>query len=82
MRPASANSGDEDSEYSDEYSALSQDTGRTVLDPDLYVLTNDEHWPLTLETHKYAPAAGSFCFVTTDNGGQQDRCNLNTLPCQ
>ena len=28
---ASANSGDENSEYSDEYSARSQDSGRTVL---------------------------------------------------
>ena len=63
---ASAISGDEDSEYNDEYSAQSQDSGRTVLYPDLYVLTNDEHWTMTLETHKYAAAAGSFCFVTTE----------------
>ena len=34
---ASANSGDQDSEYSDEYSAQSQDSGRKVLYPDLYV---------------------------------------------
>ena len=40
---ASAISEDEDSEYSDEYSAQSQDSGRTVFYPDLYVLTNDEH---------------------------------------
>ena len=53
---ASANSEDEDSEYSDEYSARSQDSGRTVL-----------HWTGTPETHKYAAAAGSFCFVTTEN---------------
>ena len=32
---ASANSDDENSEYSDEYSARSQDSGRTVLYPDL-----------------------------------------------
>ena len=78
---ASANSEDEDSEYSDDYSARSQDSGRTVLYPDLYVLTNDEHWTVTPETHKYASAAGSFCFVTTENGEQQDVCNLTTMPC-
>ena len=55
---ASANSGDEDSEYSDEYSAQSQDSGRTVLYPDLYVRADDEHWTLTPETHNYAAAAG------------------------
>ena len=66
---------DEDSEYSDEYSARSQDSGRTVFHPDLYVLTNDEHW-----THKYAAAVGSFCFVTAENGEQQDVCNLITIP--
>ena len=38
------NSADEDSECSDEYSARSQASGRTVFYPDLYVLTNDEHW--------------------------------------
>ena len=59
---ASAISGDEDSEYSDEYSAQSQDSGRTVLYPDLHVLMNDEHWTLTPETHKYAAAARSFFF--------------------
>ena len=78
---ASANSEDEDSEYSDEKSARSQDTGRTVIYPDLYVLTNDEHWTVTPETHKYAAAAGSYCFVTTENGEQQDVCNLTTMPC-
>ena len=62
---ASANSDDEDSEHSDEYSAQSLDSGRTVLYPDLYVLIDDEHWAMTPETHKYAAAAGSFCFVTT-----------------
>ena len=57
-RPAtSAICGDEDSEYSDEKSARSQDSGRTILFPDLYVLTNDEHWAITPETHKYATAA-------------------------
>ena len=64
---ASAYSGDEVSGYSDEYSAQSQDSGRTVLYPDLYVLIND--------------AAGSFCFVTTKNGAQQDICNLTSVPC-
>ena len=48
------------SEDSDEYSAQSQDSGRTVLYPDLYVLTNDEHWTMTPETHKYAAAAEHF----------------------
>ena len=67
---ASANSEDEDSEYSDEKSARSQDPGRTVLCSELFVLTNDEHWTVTPETHKYAAAAGSLCFVTTQNGEQ------------
>ena len=71
---ASANSGDEDS-------AQSQDSGRTVLYPDLYVPTNDEHWAMTPETHKYAASAGSFCFVTTENGRQQDIYKLTTMPC-
>ena len=69
---ASANAGDEDSEYSDEYSAQSQDSGRTVLYSDLHVVIHCEHWAMTPETHKYAAAAGSFCFVTTGNGRQQD----------
>ena len=30
--------------------ARSQDSGRTVLVPDLYILTNDEHWTVALET--------------------------------
>ena len=34
---------------------------------------------MTLETQKYAAAAGSFCFVTTENGDQQDMCNLITM---
>ena len=42
---ASANSEDEDSGYSDEYSARSKDSERTVLYPDPYVLTNDEPQP-------------------------------------
>ena len=81
-RAASANSGDEDSEYSDEYNAQSQDSGTTLLDPDLYVLINDEHWKMTPETHKNAAAARSFCFVTTENGDQQDICNMITMPCK
>ena len=82
QRPAaSAISGDEDSECSDEFCSQSQDSGRTVLYPNLYVLTNDEHWGMTPETHKYAAAAGSFCVVTTENGDQQDICNLTTMPC-
>ena len=53
-----------------------------MLHPDLYVLTNDEHWAMTPETHKYAAAAaGSFCFVTTENGDQQDICKFTTMPC-
>ena len=72
---ASANSGDEDSENSDEYSAQSQDSGRTVLCPDLYVPSNDEHWTMTPETHKYAAAARSFFFVTTENGDNRTCAN-------
>ena len=78
---------DEDDEYGDvEFgpaiqSARSHDSGRTVLYPELHVLTNDEHWTVTPETHKYAAAAGSFCFVTTENGEEQDVCNLTTMPC-
>ena len=74
-------SGDEDSEYSDEYSAQSRDSERTLFHPDLYVLTDDEHWTMTPETRKYAAAAGSFCFATSENGDQQDICNLITMPC-
>ena len=62
-------------------SARSHDSRRTVLYPDLRVLTNVEHWTMTPETHKYAVAAGSFCFVTTENGEQQDVCNLTAIPC-
>ena len=51
-----------------------------VLHPDLYVLTNDEHWTMTPEAHKYAAAAGSFCFVTMENGEQQDVSNPTTAP--
>ena len=54
---------------------------RKGLFPDIYVPTNDEHWTVTLETRKHAAAAGSFCFVTTENGEQQDICNLATMPC-
>ena len=62
-------------------SARSHDSGRTVLYPDLYVLTNDKHWTMTPEAHNYAAAAGSFCFVTTENREQQDLYNLTTFPC-
>ena len=55
---ATVNSADENSEFCDEYSARSQDSGRTVLYPDLFNLTNDEHETVTPETHKYAAAAG------------------------
>ena len=72
---ASANSGDKDSEYRDEYSAQSQDSGSTTPYPELFVSTNDEHWTMTPETHKYAAAARSFCFVTTENGDPQDKCH-------
>ena len=43
-------------------STRSHDSGRTVLYPDLNVLTNDEHWTMTPEAHKYAAAAGPFLF--------------------
>ena len=36
------NSGDEDSEFSDEYSAHSQDSGRKVFHPDSHTLTNED----------------------------------------
>ena len=62
-------------------SARSHHSCRTVLYPDLYVLTNDEHWTMTPEAHKYAAAAGSLCFVTLENGEQQDLYNLTTVPC-
>ena len=35
---------------------------------------------MTPQTHKYAAVAGSFCFATTENGDQQDICNLITMP--
>ena len=63
---ASANSDEENSGFCDEYNARSQESGRTLLYPDLTILANDEHWTVTLETHRYAAAAGSFCFVTTE----------------
>ena len=71
---ASAHSGDENSEYGAEYSARIQDSGRTVLYPDLHILTDDEHWTVTPETRKYAAATGSFCFVRTEEGVKQDIC--------
>ena len=60
-------------------SAPSHDSGRTVLYPDLYVLTSVEHWTKTTEAHNYAAAAGSFCFVTTENREQQYVHNLTTF---
>ena len=48
--------------------------------PDLHVLTNDEHWTMTPEAHKYAAAAGSFCVVAAENGEQQDLYNVTTVP--
>ena len=74
------NSGDEDSEHRDEYSAQSRDSERTLYYPDLYVLTNEEHWTMTPATPQYAAAAGSFCFSITEDGEQQDVCNLITMP--
>ena len=44
------NSADEESEYSDQHSTQSQDSHWTQCYPDLYVLTDDEHWTTTLET--------------------------------
>ena len=85
----STNSEDESADDDDDHgegesgpaiqSARSPDSGRTVLYPDLSVLTN-EHWTMTPEAHKYAAAAaGSFCFVTTENGEQQDIFNLTPI---
>ena len=62
-------------------SAQSRDSENALYHSDLYVLTNDEHWTVTPETHKYAAAAGSFCFPMTENGEQQDMCNLIITPC-
>ena len=75
QRPsASTNSEDEYTDDDDEngdgesgpeiQSPRSHDSGRTVLYPDLYALVNDEHWTVTLETHKYGAAAGSFCWIS------------------
>ena len=75
------NSGNEDNEYSDEQSAQRQDVERILFYPDLYVLTDDEHWIMTKDTHMYVAAARSFCSVKTEIGGQQDICNLITVPC-
>ena len=66
---ANAISDDENSEYSDEQSERSQNSGRTVLYPDLYILTDDEHWTVPPETHKCAA-----------NEEQQDIYNLTTVP--
>ena len=35
---------------------------------------------MTPEAHKYAAVAGSFCFVTTENGEQHDIYNLTFIP--
>ena len=75
------NPGDEDSEYSDEYCAQSRDSEKALYYPDLCVLTNDEHWTMTPETHKYAAAAGPFCFSMSEHGEQQDIWNLITVQC-
>ena len=91
----STSSEDESADIDDEHgeresgpavqSARGHGSGRTVFCPDLHVLTNDEHWTMTPEAHKYAhkyaAAAGSFCFVNTENGEQQDIYNLTTIPC-
>ena len=45
------------------------------------VRVNDEQWTMTPETHKYATAAASFCFVAPENGDRQDIRNLTTKPC-
>ena len=69
-------------EYSDEKSAQSQDSGRTVLYPDLYALTNDEHWTkhwtMTPETQV---CSSSRIICATENGDQLDICKLTTMPC-
>ena len=44
---ATDNSLDEDSEYSDGYSAQSWASQKTLYYPDLHVLTEDEHWTMT-----------------------------------
>ena len=85
--PAHKDQYTDDDEYGDGESgpaiqrARSHDSRRTVLHPDLYVLTKDEHWTVTPETDKYASAGRSICFVTTENGEQQDICNLTSMPC-
>ena len=48
--------------------------------PDLQVLTNEEHWSMTPATQKCAAAAESFCFSLTEDGEQQDVCNLINMP--
>ena len=45
-------------------------------------LRSDEWWALDKDAEDtQAAAAGSFCFVTTENGDQQDKINLITMPC-
>ena len=36
---------------------------------------------MTLETQKYAAAAGTFLLFDHENRDQQDICNLSTMPC-
>ena len=71
----------EDSEYGDEKRAQKSRLEKALYFPNLYVLTNDEHWTMTPETHKNAAAAGSFCFSMTENREQQDICNFIIMPC-
>ena len=78
---ASAKSGDENSLYSDGYSAWSQDFGRTEFHPDIYIRTNDEHWTVTPATNKYAAAAASFSSVTTEDREKKEVCQLVTMTC-
>ena len=61
-------------------SARSHDSGRTVLYPDPYFWTNDEHWTMTPEAHKYAAAAGTFCFVTSAAYKLKSRKKLTVKP--
>ena len=56
------NSADEDSEYSDDKSAQSQDFEKTLFFPELCVQTNDEHWTMTQETNEYANSSRIILF--------------------
>ena len=63
-------------------SARSHDSGRTVLYPELYVLTNDEALDNDARSTQVCSSSSSrsFCFVTTENDEQQDLYNLTTIP--